>query len=1097
MVLGSRYRVKDAALLHLLPWVLVVAMIFGPSGCVGAEFFLDWEDGFPDGSPGLSPALEPSFSMNMQSTVERCSESGGNEITECKCGVDGYSPRNCDSYWGISSLHGHEVLTGLDWARRGQGVLKYWADGSARGLNDYVPSGQYASNRAEIGSIGYMYFEGDDVYYTASFYFPSDSWNQVSKYSTIITQWKMTSNPHGALRISNYGDYKLYYEGIGDWPQTSGSAGDGYYLGQVKPNAWNDVKIYNRKSTGSSGLARIYLNGEKVFDYFGKTLSGTNSNGGYVKFGMYTEVRDYRVLYVDAVGMTTDLSALGFASEEAWVAEHRDKPTVAMSGPSDGSQMGTGVGITLSADANDPDGIGGAGSVAKVEFLVRGDCLVSADAAYPYSVTFDPPSDGLYEFHARVTDRDGNTATSGSVTVRSGPTPPTAAISSHSNGDDVSSSAVTVSATVTPGDAAITDVEFHAIQNGNNQAMIIGSTSSATSGSTYSVQWTPGGNYGYTIYAVATDGNSKSGESDRVRIAVGGSSLTTTLTPTDDTTLLSGQRSTTTNWGKNEIYTKPEDVWITSIVKVDASSLESAGDIRSAVLRINLYELESGGPWNFAVWSTIGSESWDESSTNWNNAPARKDKLAVISISSTGWNEFDVTEYLNTRLQDGDSLGAVTFWLQGDDSNYERLEFYSIRDASRKPQFVVQYSTVAVPSEPAAAPPLACPVSAPTSTPATPTPPSEPAPEPALSDPAASATTAFGALHDASLQQAKPDLTGNWGNVEAYAKQPNLAIVGVFKFDVTSLSGKTVQEVKLQLYVNLLSPSGGATFSVWSTQGADDWEESTVTWNNGPREDQMITSKLIDGTNQYFAFDLTEYFKTRVDAGSDLARVSLLLKGNDQANEVMECHSNREGNAFPPRLVIKTGAEVAAPPSDPAPPAGPAPEPTPPTSDPGPPTEPTPPAGSTPPANSAATPAGEATTNTTNGACDADGRCVCTCISKECEAPAGAIAGAVLGTFFGAALSAAIIVYVYRHGKDVGKRRLTKYLSGPGGGGGPFGSPSYRSGLALDRVPDEYLENVSVRGPMQIYEVETPQKSGKQENGQRRKDDFGGNLPPL
>ena len=29
-------------------------------------------------------------------------------------------------------------------------------------------------------------------------------------------------------------------------------------------------------------------------------------------------------------------------------------------------------------------------------------------------------------------------------------------------------------------------MSFHAIQNGNNQAMIIGSTSSATSGSTYS-----------------------------------------------------------------------------------------------------------------------------------------------------------------------------------------------------------------------------------------------------------------------------------------------------------------------------------------------------------------------------------------------------------------------------------------------------------------------------------------------------------------------------------------------------------------------------------------------------------------------------------
>ena len=115
-------------------------------------------------------------------------------------------------------------------------------------------------------------------------------------------------------------------------------------------------------------------------------MSGTNSNGGYVKFGMYTEVRDYRVPTRRVV------------VPRAAVAEHRDKPTVAMSGPSDGSQMGTGVGITLSADANDPDGIGGAGSVAKVGRARR----LRARGRPTGDVR--PAERWLVRFHARVTD---------------------------------------------------------------------------------------------------------------------------------------------------------------------------------------------------------------------------------------------------------------------------------------------------------------------------------------------------------------------------------------------------------------------------------------------------------------------------------------------------------------------------------------------------------------------------------------------------------------------------------------------------------------------------------------------------------------------
>ena len=75
---------------------------------------MDWESGFPDGSPVLDPAQEPSFSLNQVSDVATCRTSGGNEITECKCGVNGYSPRNCETYYGNSSLHSQTVVTGVD-----------------------------------------------------------------------------------------------------------------------------------------------------------------------------------------------------------------------------------------------------------------------------------------------------------------------------------------------------------------------------------------------------------------------------------------------------------------------------------------------------------------------------------------------------------------------------------------------------------------------------------------------------------------------------------------------------------------------------------------------------------------------------------------------------------------------------------------------------------------------------------------------------------------------------------------------------------------------------------------------------------------------
>ena len=294
---------------------------------IESEFHMDWESGFPDGSPVLDPAQEPSFSLNQRSSVATCDTTGGNEITECKCGVNGYSPRNCETYYGNSSLHSQTVVTGVEWARKGTGVLKYYADGRELGTQSSVPSGKYASNRCELGTIPYRYDAGDDVYYTASFYLPSRYWEDKTLYSIIITQWKITDNPHGALRVSNLGDYKLYYEG--------GSLVDNTEIGTAKPDAWNDVKIYYKKSLSSDGRIRIYLNGAKVFEHEGKNMFDRRSDGsgGYLKFGMYTEIRSERVIYFDAVSMTSGRLPTGFATEQEWVDEHLHLPTATLTAP--------------------------------------------------------------------------------------------------------------------------------------------------------------------------------------------------------------------------------------------------------------------------------------------------------------------------------------------------------------------------------------------------------------------------------------------------------------------------------------------------------------------------------------------------------------------------------------------------------------------------------------------------------------------------------------------------------------------------------------------------------------------------------------------
>eukprot|EP00747_Dinoflagellata_sp_TGD_P146819 gnl/TRDRNA2_/TRDRNA2_176735_c1_seq2.p1 gnl/TRDRNA2_/TRDRNA2_176735_c1~~gnl/TRDRNA2_/TRDRNA2_176735_c1_seq2.p1 ORF type:complete len:348 (+),score=25.60 gnl/TRDRNA2_/TRDRNA2_176735_c1_seq2:480-1523(+) len=158
-----------------------------------------------------------------------------------------------------------------------------------------------------------------------------DSWDQVGKWSTLIAQWKMSpGHPHAAVRLSNEGDYKLYFKGDKLWKHTGklDTKHGGRFLGVAKRNSWNDIKIFFKKSRYSDGFAKVWLNGELAFEHEGKTL--LKSGRGYTKFGMYTNIMGKRTIYFDEVSFCHSADrerCLRGQTVEQWIANGGPSPS--------------------------------------------------------------------------------------------------------------------------------------------------------------------------------------------------------------------------------------------------------------------------------------------------------------------------------------------------------------------------------------------------------------------------------------------------------------------------------------------------------------------------------------------------------------------------------------------------------------------------------------------------------------------------------------------------------------------------------------------------------------------------------------------------
>jgi len=571
-------------------------------------------------------------------------------------------------------LHYLKVVE-ADWAREGTHVLKVYADG-----RKYGTSSDYAF-RSEVAPVQdeYVFHEGDYHFYTMSFW-PDRSWDQVSKYSCVISQWKMSPGlPHAALRLSNLGDYKLTFRGYDLW---EGETDEGKFIAYATPRAWNDIKVYAKWSMGSDGFIKVWLNGTQVFEHQGRTLL-KRTDRGYCKWGMYTEIRDERTLYFDAVRFSNFLDV----PLETWIHDQANLPTISLVQPSQEAHLPSGSDIVMTANASDAGGkkFGAAGEVVKVEFFA-GECSLGvADPVQPIPTVTATLPDGPYALTAVATDSDGNTATSHAVDIFVGNKPPDVVITTPLTLSNLKSgSSIAIQAEASDTDGSVSKVVFFA---GDEELGV----ARDHQGLVYSVTWTPTGG-AYSLRAVAYDDGEKSSQSEPVRVTVDATVAATSVTAVQDASLLEKDPTKSANWGTVEVYGKP-GACITGIFQFDVSSYLGSPEIRAAQLQLFAKSVKEDGG-EFAVFGTRPDSDWTEDSVTWAGRPRKADRLAAQVISRKGqYYNFDVTQYVSDSVTGG--AERLTFWLEDEHASYSKVEFDS-HIKSNPPRLEVTTSSIAL-----------------------------------------------------------------------------------------------------------------------------------------------------------------------------------------------------------------------------------------------------------------------------------------------------------------------------------------------------------------------------------------------------------------
>ena len=561
-------------------------------------------------------------------------------------------PSNKDSngnFYIGDSLH-YISADSVSWAREGNYILKFYGDGSS------YPNPNYA-HRVELGTNPYAlnYANGEDRYYSLSFYPPKSIWDTITQYETVISQWKQCCGfPNFEIRFSNVGDYSLKIRSTRNHFTTSHNSGD--VFANAVPDQWNDLKYFIHFSDSTDGEIKIWFNGQLAWQYTGANMY--TDIDGFFKFGMYTNIQDERIIYWDAINITDSISS----SLAAWSQDRNHLPTISLDSPTDQAHLASGSSSLIEATASDPAGkkLNTPGLIDYVQFYAN-DSLLYTDSISPYNFSWSP-IDGPYTLFSLVKDQDSNVTYSDTVDVFVGPKPPTVEITSPNHLENFGTlSAISINADAQDIDGTISEVSLYI------DTTLLGTLTAGP----YSWNWTPNDTGAYIISALAKDTDGKVSTPDIVGITVGATIDTSNVTVIHDASIRESSPNSTGNWSKIEVYSNSNT--LAGILKFSVNGLDTLPEIRDAQLELYTYSVND----TVALYlHKITDNGWDESSVTWNTAPLKGAFLGKQNIETANKRySFDITSYLNETLANGDS--TIGFWIEDPNNSFTQVKFDS------------------------------------------------------------------------------------------------------------------------------------------------------------------------------------------------------------------------------------------------------------------------------------------------------------------------------------------------------------------------------------------------------------------------------------
>lgn len=304
-----------------------------------------------------------------------------------------------------------------------------------------------------------------------------------------------------------------------------------------------------------------------------------------------------------------------------------------------------------------------------------------------------------------------------------------------------------------------------------------------------------------------------------------------TLEPTDDAYVRGGAYASDNFGALPELFVKnnaSSDMVRKSYLRFDLSQLDLS-QITSVKFHIN-GAITEGTHQETEIW-VFGTDEqgWNESAVTWSTQPEEIYELGSILVNRTWkWHELDVTDYVRSRMQ---GEGISTFVLVQKEEPGFTAHFRS-KEHSQKPYLTVETTPVveALYSE-----------------------------DDAYVRGGASADLNYGSETNLIVKKNTADLTRE----------------GLLKFDISGYEPAQIGSAKLHLFGAITEGSGDLQKNIVYLSEDDDWNESTVTWNDKPAPVHRIGEVNTSRTWGWHEIDVTAQLRKEA-AGDGKATFAIL-----------------------------------------------------------------------------------------------------------------------------------------------------------------------------------------------------------------------------